>query len=219
MLLTYLHFIYSNWPMILAYTRTHFSLVLETVIISLILWLPVGVLISRNDKVAAQVLNLANTIFCIPSLALFSVFVTIPGLGLGRPSALTALVLYAMMPMVRNVYQGIKMVDKSVIEAAKGMGMNYWRILWEIQLPLATPVIFAGFRITVVMSTGIATIAAYIGERNLGRLITIGLGDFNLEMIVVGALIISLMAILLDTGLGAVEKQLVPRGLRIRRGE
>ncbi len=153
MLLTYLHFIYSNWPMILAYTRTHFSLVLETVIISLILWLPVGVLISRNDKVAAQVLNLANTIFCIPSLALFSVFVTIPGLGLGRPSALTALVLYAMMPMVRNVYQGIKMVDKSVIEAAKGMGMNYWRILWEIQLPLATPVIFAGFRITVVMSS------------------------------------------------------------------
>ena len=219
MFLAYLHFIYSNWPTILAYTRTHFSLVLETGFISLVLWVPVGVLISRNDQTAAQVLNLANTIFCIPSLALFSVFVTIPGMGLGRISALTALVLYAMMPLVRNVYQGIRMVDKNVIEAARGMGMNYWRILWEIQLPLATPVIFAGFRITVVMSTGIATIAAYIGERNLGRLITIGLGDFNMQMIIVGALMISLIAILLDTGLGAIEKQLVPRGLKARREE
>lgn len=217
--MTYLNFLQSNWPTILAYARTHFSLVLETAVISLLLWLPVGILITRNDKVAAQVLNLANTIFCIPSLAMFSIFVTIPGMGLGRTSSLTALVLYAMMPMVRNVYQGIKMVDKSVIEAAKGMGMNYWRILWEIQLPLAIPVIFAGFRITVVISTGIAAIAAYIGERNLGRLITIGLGDFNIEMIVVGALMISLIAILLDTGLGAVEKQLVPRGLRIRQEE
>jgi len=216
---SYLNFFISNWSTIVAYAGTHFSLVLETVVISLILWLPLGVLISRNDKAAAQVLNIANTIFCIPSLALFSVFVTVPGLGLGRMSALVALVLYAMMPLVRNVYQGIKAVDKSVIEAAKGMGMNSWRILREIQLPLAAPVIFAGFRITVVMSTGIAAIAAYIGERNLGRLITIGLGNFNMEMIVAGAITISLIAILLDTGLGAIEKQLTPRGLRVRRGE
>jgi osmoprotectant transport system permease protein len=216
--LTYLNFIQNNWPMIMDAAQTHFSLVLETVIVPLLLWLPVGILITRNDKVAAQVLNIANTIFCIPSLALFSVFVTVPGLGLGRVSALVAMVLYAMMPLVRNVYQGVKMVDKSVIEAAKGMGMNSWRILWEIQLPLATPVIFAGFRITVVMTTGIAAIAAYIGERNLGRLITMGLGNFNMEMIVVGALLISLIAIVLDTGLGAIEKRLVPKGMRVRRG-
>lgn len=216
--MTYLNFIQNNWPMIMDAAQTHFSLVLETVIVSLLLWLPVGILITRNDKVAAQVLNIANTIFCIPSLALFSVFVTVPGLGLGRVSALVAMVLYAMMPLVRNVYQGVKMVDKSVIEAAKGMGMNSWRILWEIQLPLATPVIFAGFRITVVMTTGIAAIAAYIGERNLGRLITMGLGNFNMEMIVVGALLISLIAIVLDTGLGAIEKRLVPKGMRVRRG-
>jgi len=219
MRLSYINFFLYNWPTIAAYAQTHLSLVLETVVVSLILWLPVGVLISRNDKVAAQVLDIANIIFCIPSLALFSVFVTVPGMGLGRISSLTALVLYAMMPLVRNVYQGIKMVDKNVIEAAMGMGMNYWRILWEIQLPLATPVIFAGFRITVVMSTGIAAIAAYIGERNLGRLITIGVGNFNMEMIVAGAISVSLLAVLLDAGLGAVEKQLAPLGLRIRRGE
>ncbi len=175
-------------------------------------------LISRNEKLANTVLGIANTLYCIPSLALFSFLVTIPAFGLGRKSALLALVLYAMMPLVRNVYQGIKIVDKSVIEAARGMGMNSWRILREIQLPLAAPVIFAGFRITVVMTTGVAAIAAYIGEKNLGRLITVGLNGYNVEMIVTGALLISLIAIFLDTVLGIFEKMMIPRGLRIRRG-
>jgi len=98
------------------------------------------------------------------------------------------------------------------------MGMNSWRILREIQLPLATPVIFAGFRITVVMTTGIAAIATYIGERNLGRLIAEGLTRYNVEMIVVGALLIAFIAIALDSLLGELEKKVVPRGLRIRRG-
>ncbi len=203
--------------MIMEYTENHFSLVLAAVIISLLLWVPVGVLITRNEKLASMVLNIANTIFCIPSLSLFAVMVTIPALGLGRRSALVALVLYSMMPLGRNVYQGVKVVDKSVIEAARGMGMNSWRILWEIQLPLATPVIFAGFRIAVVMTTGIAAIATYIGERNLGRLIAEGLTRFNIEMIVSGALLIALIAIALDTVLGIIEKQIVPKGLKVRR--
>jgi len=186
------------------------------IVVSLLLWVPVGVLITRNEKWANRVLGLANTFFCIPSLSLFAVMVTIPFLGLGRRSALVALVLYSMMPLVRNVYQGVKVVDKSVIESARGMGMSSWRILWEIQFPLALPVIFAGFRVTVVMSTGIAAIATYIGERNLGRLISEGLTRFNIEMIVVGALLIALIAIVLDTILGALEKLLVPRGVRTR---
>lgn len=216
--MNYINFIQNNVPLILEYAQTHFSLALTAVLISLILWVPVGLLITKNEKVAGFVLGLANTIFCIPSLSLFAVFVTIPWLGLGRRSALVALVLYAMMPLVRNVYQGVKVVDKSVIEAARGMGMSSWRILWEIQLPLATPVIFAGFRITVVMTVGITAIAAYIGERNLGRLITEGLTRFNVEMIVVGALLIAVIAIVLDSLLGGLEKSVVPKGLRVRRG-
>lgn len=211
-------FFIDNISFISKYAATHFSLIFCAVIISLLLWLPVGVLISRNEKLANTVLGIANTLYCIPSLALFSFLVTIPAFGLGRKSALLALVLYAMMPLVRNVYQGIKIVDKSVIEAARGMGMNSWRILREIQLPLAAPVIFAGFRITVVMTTGVAAIAAYIGEKNLGRLITVGLNGYNVEMIVTGALLIALIAIVLDTVLGFFERMMIPRGLRIRRG-
>ena len=116
----YINFIRNYSSVIWEYTGTHFSLVFATVIISLLIWIPVGVLISKNDKTAGTILGIANTIFCIPSLALFSVFVTIPFLGLGRKSALLAMVLYAMMPLLRNVYQGIKMVDKNVIERQKG---------------------------------------------------------------------------------------------------
>lgn len=216
--MSYIQFIQNNTSLLLSYGQTHFSLVLWSVLISLLLWLPVGVLISRHNKWANRVLGVANTIFCIPSLSLFAVMVTVPFLGLGRRSALVALVLYAMMPLVRNVYEGIRIVDKNVIEAARGMGMSSWRILWEIQLPLATPVIFAGFRVTVVMTTGIAAIATYIGERNLGRLISEGLTRFNVEMIVTGALLVSLIAIALDTILGILEKRMIPRGLRVRRG-
>lgn len=211
-------FFLDNINFISKYAAAHFSLVFTAVTISLLLWLPVGVLISRNEKVANAVLNVANTLYCIPSLALFSFLVTIPIFGLGRKSALLALVIYAMMPLVRNVYQGIKVVDKSVIEAARGMGMNSWRILREIQLPLAAPVIFAGFRITMVMTTGVAAIAAFIGEKNLGRLITVGMNGYNVEMIVTGALLISLIAILLDTILGFFERIIIPRGLRAHRG-
>lgn len=211
-------FLMNNFSFILKYAANHFSLIFSAVIISLLLWLPIGVLVSRNEKLANTVLGIANTLYCIPSLALFSFLVAVPAFGLGRKSALLALVIYAMMPLVRNVYQGIKIVDKNVIEAARGMGMSSWRILGEIQLPLAAPVIFAGFRITVVMTTGVAAIAAYIGEKNLGRLITVGLNGYNVEMIVTGALLISLIAIVLDTVLGIFERMMVPRGLRVRRG-
>lgn len=215
----YINFIQTYSSIMWEYTANHFSLVFTAVLISLVLWIPVGVLISRNERVSSIILGVANTIFCIPSLALFSVFVTVSFLGLGRRSALLALVLYAMMPLVRNTYQGIRGVDKSVVEAAKGMGMNNWKILKEIQLPLAAPVIFAGFRITVVLTTGIAAIAAYIGERNLGRFITEGLMRGNVEMIVVGALTVAIIAIFFDTMLGFFEKMMEPKGLRLRRSK
>lgn len=210
-----IHFLSRNNKTILEYSENHFTLVLTAVAISLVIWVPVGLLLTKSDKWAARVLALANTIFCIPSLSMFAILVTIPSFGLGRKSALFALVLYAMMPLIRNVYDGVKNVDRNVIEAARGMGMSSGRILREILVPLGMPIIFVGFRITVVMTTGIAAIATYIGERNLGRFISEGLVRSNTPMMVTGAVIISLIAIGLDTILGAIEKKIVPRGLRI----
>ena len=214
-LTTLIDFFNKNTKTIMEYSGNHLSLVLWALGISLLIWVPTGLLLTRSDKWAARVLALANTIFCIPSLAMFAILVTIPMFGLGRKSALLALVLYAMMPLIRSVYDGVKNVDQSVIEAARGMGMSTGRILREILVPLGMPVIFAGFRIMVVMATGIAAIATYIGERNLGRFIQEGLVRSNTPMMVMGALIISLIAIGLDTILGMIEKRIVPKGLRV----
>lgn len=213
----FLNFLLKNTEKIIEYTGNHFTLVLSAVMISLVIWVPVGLLLTKSDKWAARVLALANTIFCIPSLSMFAILVTIPFFGLGRKSALFALVLYAMMPLIRSVYDGVKNVDRNVIEAARGMGMSTGRVLREILVPLGMPIIFAGFRITVVMTTGIAAIATYIGERNLGRFISEGLVRSNTPMMVTGALIISVIAIGLDTILGVIEKWIVPKGLRLNR--
>ena len=210
-------FLTNNTDTVIEYSGNHFTLVLTAVLISLIIWVPVGLLLSKSDKWATRVLALANIIFCIPSLSMFAILVTIPFFGLGRKSALFALVLYAMMPLIRSVYDGVKNVDHNVIEAAKGMGMSSGRILREILLPLGIPIIFAGFRITVVMTTGIAAIATYIGERNLGRFISEGLVRSNTPMMVTGALIISVIAVALDTILGGIEKMIIPKGLKLNR--
>lgn len=212
-------FIINYYQRILEYTVNHFTLVLTVMLLSLVLWFSVGVLISRYEMLAGAVLGLGNVLFCIPSISLFGLFMTIPQLGLGRRSAVLALVLYAMMPLVRNVYRGIKSVDPRVVEAGQGMGLSSWQLLWQIQVPMAWPVIFAGIRITVVMITGIATVATFIGERNLGRLIHHGITRSNSDMILAGALIVSVVALCLDMLMGLLERKLVSPGLRYQQRE
>ena len=208
------NFIIKNYSRILEYTGNHFSLVLTVLGFSLVLWISVGLLISKYDRYANSVIGLANILFVIPSISLFGLFVTIPQLGLGRKSAALALILYAMMPLVRNVYRGVKSVDRSVIEAGKGMGMTGTQILFQIQIPMAWPVVFAGIRVAVVMITGMATVATFIGERNLGRLIHHGITRGNADMIIAGAVVVSIIALILDFIMGQIEKKVTSPGLR-----
>jgi osmoprotectant transport system permease protein len=208
------NFIINNSSRILEYTLNHFSLVLTVLFFSLVLWISVGLLISKYDRYANSVIGLANILFVIPSISLFGLFVTIPQLGLGRKSAALALILYAMMPLVRNVYRGVKSVDSSVIEAGRGMGMSGTQILFQIQIPMAWPVVFAGIRVAVVMITGMATVATFIGERNLGRLIHHGITRGNADMIIAGALVVSVIALILDYLMGLLEKKITSPGLR-----
>lgn len=200
-------FIDKNLDRITEYMINHFSLSISALLISLVVWIPLGIYITKHEKIAKKVIEFSNMLYCIPSLALFAVLITIPQLGLGRKSALLALVLYSMMPLVRSVYTGLKGVDESVIEAAKGIGMNPKQIFMEVQMPLAAPSIFAGLRTVTVMLVSSATLATYIGEKNLGRLISQGLSRGNIEMVVVGAITISLIAIILDSILAFIEKR------------
>lgn len=198
----------KNTNIIIEYTLAHFSLTISAILISLILWIPIGIYMARNEKVAGIIFAVSNVLYCVPSIAMFAILITIPFLGLGRKSALIALVIYSMMPMTRSVYTGIKNVDKSLIEAVKGMGMDAKNIFFEVELPMAVPSIFSGFRIMTVMITSTATLATYIGEKNLGRLISQGLSRSNMEMVATGALLVSIIAVLLDFILSKIEDKL-----------
>ncbi|MFP4396935.1 MAG: ABC transporter permease [Desulfonatronovibrio sp.] len=212
--MNFINFIINNSGLVLEYTLNHISLVLTVVILSLCFWILTGLLISRYDRLAATVIQFSNVLFCIPSISLFGVFMTMPGFGLGRKTAVVVLLLYAMMPLVRSVYLGVKSVDAFVIEAGKGMGMTGSQILFKIRIPMAWPVIFAGIRVSVVLVTGIATMATFIGEKNLGRLIHQGITRGNADMIIAGAVIVSLMALFLDYIMGRVQKKIISPGIR-----
>ncbi len=204
----------NNLDRIAGYALQHLVLIVIAVLIALVVWVGVGIAVRNHGRVAKSVLGIGSLIMAIPSVALYGILVSIPGLGLSRQSAVVALVLYSMLPIVRNVYVALNEVDPAVLEAARGMGMPARRILYRVQLPLATPVILAGVRVAIVMMVGIATLAVFIGERNLGVLIQQGLVRTRSDMIIVGALIVSFFAVGIDFVFGKLEKHVVSPGIR-----
>ena len=154
----------------------------------------------------------------IPSIALFGLMLPIlslVGQGLGKVPAIIALVLYSQLPIIRNTYAGIQNVPRDLVEAGKGLGMNKWTRLKEVEIPLSIPVIIAGLRTAAVMNIGIAAIAAYIGAGGLGVFIQQGIARVYEEMIIAGAVLVALLAVLVDTGMAILERWLTPKGIRI----
>lgn len=201
-------YLQANSARVAEFFINHLSLSVTAVVISMLLWIPAGVLMARNRRVAEIMDAVSGILYCIPSIAMFAMLITIPFLGLGRTSAVIGLVLYAMLPVTRAVSTGIVNVDRSYIEASRGMGMTDRDIFWQVELPLAVPSIFSGFRIMSIMVVSTATLATYIGERNLGRLISQGLSRSNMQMILTGAVLVSVTALALDAVLAGVEKRL-----------
>ncbi|MGI6778947.1 MAG: ABC transporter permease [Acetivibrionales bacterium] len=198
---------------ITTYTIEHFILIIMAILLSLLVWTTVGIAIRNRLGLAKGILSIGSFVMSIPSIALYGILVSIPGFGLSRKSAVFGLLLYAMLPIVRNVYIALNQVDKSILEAARGMGMSSRQVLFKVQLPLALPVIMAGVRVALVMMVGIATLAVYIGERNLGRLIQQGIVRTHDVMIIVGAILVSLMAVAVDYIMGRIQKIVISPGL------
>lgn len=196
-------------------TLQHIELIAIAMVLALIIWVSVGILIRNRDKLAGGLLAVAGIMMSIPSISLYGILVTVPGFGLSRRSAVLALILYAMLPIVRNVYVALNGVDKSIIEAARGMGMSNRQVLWRVQLPLAFPVIFAGVRVALVMMVGIATLSVYIGERNLGRLIQQGITRTHMDMVLTGGILVAVLAIAVDGMMALIQKKLISPGLHL----
>ena len=179
-----------------------------------------GIVITKHEQFASRVLNGANILMTIPSIALFGLMLpvlAIVNMGLGKVPAVIALVLYSQLPIIRNTYTAIKNVPPSLVDAGRGMGMNKWKLLRELEIPLATPVIIAGLRTAAVMNIGIAAIATYIGAGGLGVYIQQGIARVYPEMILSGAILVSLLAIVVDGGMAVLERLTTPEGIKVQR--
>src|SRR6476619_6899138 len=185
-------------------TLTHIGLTFISLLIAIAIGLPLGILIAGKKNWAGWVLGFAGVLQTIPSIALLGFM--IPLLGIGPLPAITALFLYALLPIIRNTYTGIKEVNPSITEAATAMGFSKWQTLTKVELPLAFPVILAGIRTATVINVGVATLAAYIAAGGLGEFIFGGISLNNTNMILAGAIPAALLAILFDFLLSRVQK-------------
>ena len=214
------HFISENAGQCMALTLEHIEIVAFSVILATLIAVPIGVAITRNEKIAKKVMNAANILMTIPSIALFGLMLPVLSLighGLGKVPAVIALIAYSQLPIIRNTYVGIKNVPPELVDAGRGLGMTGWTRLREIEIPLAIPVIIAGLRTATVMNIGIAAIAAYIGAGGLGVYIQQGIARVYGEMILTGAMMVSLLAIIFDAGMALLENFITPKGVKIGR--
>lgn len=200
----FLDFIELQADKLLEQALEHIGLTLVSLFLAVLLGLPLGILITRAKKAASTVIGLAGVFQTIPSIALLGFM--IPLLGIGPGPAIFALFLYALLPIIRNTYIGIEEVDKTVKEAALGIGMSSWQMLKKVELPLALPVIFAGIRTAAVINIGVATLASYIGAGGLGEFIFGGIALNNTYMMLAGAIPAALLALAFDFLLARLQR-------------
>jgi osmoprotectant transport system permease protein len=204
-------FILQNHGEVLELTLEHLWMVAASTLLAVLIGIPLGILITRRPGWNKPILGGANIIQTIPSLALFGFLLPVPWIGARSDRlAILALTLYALLPLIRNTYAGINGVDRSVVEAGRGMGMTDRQLLFQVELPLALGVILAGVRVAAVISVGLATIAAAIGAGGLGEYIFRGLAMVNNQLILAGAIPAAGLALLADVTLGWLERRLSP---------
>ncbi len=208
----FMTFISENIGEIGSLTLEHIKLTCIAVIFSILVGVPLGILISYIKKLSKPVLGVANIIQAIPSLALLGL--SIPLLGIGSLPAIVMVVIYSLLPIIKNTYTGLENIDPLTLEAAKGIGLTKTQSLFRIQLPLALPVIMAGVRISAVTAVGLMTMAAYIGAGGLGYLIFSGIRTVSNAQILAGAIPASLLALFVDWIIGMIEKLVTPISLQ-----
>ncbi|QBR02807.1 ABC transporter permease [Paraburkholderia pallida] len=207
----------SSWPDLLQLTLQHIWLVGIAVGCAIVAGVPLGIVINRHEWLAGPLLGLATIVLTLPSIALFGLmipFFSRFGQGIGAVPAITAVFLYSLLPIMRNTYLALRNVDAGIKEAGTGIGMTSWQRLRLVDLPLAVPVILAGVRTAVVMNIGVMTIAAVIGAGGLGTLILRAIGQSSMMKLLVGAVLVSVLAIVADLLLQWLQRALTPKGVQ-----
>ena len=212
-------YITTNWSSISAELLNHLKIIGLSLPFSIGIGVPIGVFISRNQKLANIIIYIASVLMTIPSLALFGIMVVALApfnAGLGITPAVIALTIYSFLPIIRNTVVAARSLDPNTIESAKGMGMTDTQILLKIRLPLSIPIIMSGVRNAVVMGVGVATLGYFVAAGGLGYFIFAGLTRSRYEMVITGVLAVSILGILSNYGLMLCEDLITPKGLKIK---
>jgi osmoprotectant transport system permease protein len=201
-------FMWKHRAEMLQLTFEHLVMVGVSILIATGIGFPLGIIMTRHSSFSRPIMTIANIVQTIPSLALFGFLIPLPFIGgIGARTAIVALVLYSLLPIIRNTFTGISGVDPAIKEAGRGMGMTDAQLLWKVEIPLSLGVIFAGIRVATVIAVGVATIAAAVGAGGLGMYIFRGVSMVDSRVILAGAIPAAALALMADLGLGAIERR------------
>lgn len=205
-------FLQENFLNLLLKIGEHLYISMIALFLGVLFAVPLGILITRTKYLADFIIGIVSVLQTVPSLALLAIMISF--LGVGKPPAIAALFIYSLLPVLRNTYLGINGVDPELKDAAKGMGMTSFQSLYKVELPLGLPIIMAGIRLSAVYVISWATLASYIGAGGLGDYIFNGLNNYIPEMIVIGTIPVTLLALLVDFLFGKVEERLSPKQIK-----
>lgn len=207
-----LNFLQENFLNLLLKIGEHLYISMIALFLGVLFAVPLGILITRTKSLADFIIRIVSVLQTVPSLALLAIMISF--LGVGKPPAIAALFIYSLLPVLRNTYLGINGVDPELKDAAKGMGMTSFQSLYKVELPLGLPIIMAGIRLSAVYVISWATLASYIGAGGLGDYIFNGLNNYIPEMIVIGTIPVTLLALLVDFLFGKIEERLSPKQIK-----
>ena len=196
-------------------TIEHFYISIIALLIAIVVAVPLGILLSKTTRTANVVLTIAGVLQTIPTLAVLAIM--IPIFGVGKTPAIVALFIYVLLPILNNTVLGVKNIDKNVIQAGQSMGMTKMQLMKDVELPLALPLIISGIRLSSVYVISLSTLASYVGAGGLGDLVFNGLNLYQPPMIISAAILVTLLALIVDFLLSLVEKWAVPKGLKVSR--
>ena len=202
-------FLINNFSQLILRISEHLLISMSALALGVIVSVPLGLVVSRNERLSNFVIGISSVLQTIPSLALLAMMV--PIFGVGRLPAILALFIYSLLPILRNTVLGMNSVNKDVVDAAKGMGLTPVQLVFKVQVPLSVSVIMSGIRLSAIYVVAWTSLASYIGAGGLGDFIFNGLANFDFAYILMGTIPITLMALIIDALLGLLESKLVPK--------
>ena len=206
-----------DWHQVGVLALEHMQMVGAAVLFAMIVGMPLSVLCLRVRWLALPVISITTMMLTVPGIALFGVMIPVYsrfGMGLGVAPAISAVFIYSLLPIIRSTYLALQHVDSTIKEAGQGLGMTYWQRLFRVDMPMATPSIMSGIRTTVVLDIGTTTIASIIGAGGLGLLISNAIGQSSKPQIIIAAILVTLLALVVDVILYGLQILLTPKGIR-----